>query len=78
MLQELREALTKNDVDPNARNSEQNALIHSMVIHTIKGKKQKKTRMQLLVTLLTFADVDIELKNGDGHTALHLAVMVHP
>ena len=60
----------------NATNDENNAPIHSLVKRKAKGKKQKLERMHLLVTLLTFADVDIEQQNGEGHRPLHLAVMV--
>ena len=76
-LQELREALEKGETDPNSLNSEENAPIHSLVKKKAKGKKNQKEKMHLLVTLLTFGDVDIDMLNGDGYTALHLAVQVY-
>ena len=62
--------------DPNITNSEQDAPIHSLVKRKAAGKKQLEEKMHLLVTLLTFGNVDIERQNADGYTALHLAVMV--
>ena len=55
---------------------EKNAPIHSLVKRKAVNKKQKQEKMHLLVTLLTFGDVDIDQCNGEGHTALHIAVMV--
>ena len=65
-------------VDPNSPNYEDDAPIHSLIKWKAKKKKEKSVRMHLLVTLLTFGDtlVDIEKEDGDGHRALHLAVMV--
>ena len=60
----------------NATNDENDAPIHSLIQRKVKGKKQKQERVHLLVTLLTFADVNIELQNGEGNRPLHLAVMV--
>ena len=68
--------MDKGETDPNSLNSEENAPIHSLVKRKAKGKKNQKEKMHLLVTLLTFGDVDIDMLNGDGYTALHLAVKV--
>ena len=68
--------MEKGKVDPNAKNSQNNAPIHSLVMRKASGKKQKLARMHLLVTLLTYGDVDIEQVNGEGDRALHLAVKV--
>ena len=68
--------MDKGETDPNSLNSEENAPIHSLVKRKAKGKKNQKEKMHLLVTLLTFGDVDINMLNGDGYTALHLAVKV--
>ena len=74
IFKELRGALPSRD--PNAKNSKNNAPIHSIVLYKLVGKKKKEERMHYLVTLLTFSKVDVNLMNGDGQTPLHLAVMV--
>ena len=74
IFKELRGALAGRD--PNAKNSKNNAPIHSLVQYKLMGKKKKEERMHYLVTLLTYAKVDVNLMNGDGQTPLHLAVMV--
>ena len=66
--------MEKGKADANSVNHTQNAPIHSLVKRKAKSGKDK---MKLLVTLLTFGDVDIDMLNGDGNTALHLAVMVY-
>ena len=73
-LKELRGALESRD--PNVKNNKSNAPIHSLVLYKLMGKKKKEERMRYLVTLLTYAKVDVNLMNGDGQTPLHLAVMV--
>ena len=55
---------------------DKNAPIHSLVKRKAVNKKQKQEKMHLFVTLLTFGDVNIDQCNVEGHTALHIAVMV--
>ena len=68
--------MEKGETDHNSLNSEENAPIHSLIKKKARGKKRQREKMRLLVTLLTFGDVDIDMLNGDGYTALHLAVKV--
>lgn len=58
-------------VDGNSRNEVGDAPIHAIVRH-----KQKR-RLDLLLTLLTHGDVDVNLPGSDDNTALHFAVMVN-
>ena len=56
--------------DGNGRNEAGDAPIHAIVRH------KRKRRLDLLVTLLTHGDVDVNLPGSDGNTALHFAVSV--
>ena len=62
--------------DPNEFNGEENAPIHCLTMRKAKNEKQRNEKMHLLVTLLTFGDVEIDKLNGKGYTALHIAVKV--
>ena len=73
---ELREAIEKCSADLNSTNEDNDAPIHSLIKRKAKGKKQMLERMHLLVTLLTFGNVNIEQQNGEGNRPMHLAVMV--
>ena len=57
-------------VDGNSKNEVGDAPIHAIVRH-----KQKR-RLDLLLTLLTHGEVDVNLPGSDDNTALHFAVMV--
>lgn len=75
-IQELRKVLSEGKEEPDGMDYEKNAPIHSLVKRRAANKKQKEEKMNLLVTLLTFGDVYIDQCDGDGHTALHIAVIV--
>ena len=78
-LQELREALEKSTTkEMNAHNTEGHAPIHSLIKRSCVTEKEKLKRMDLLVTLLTYGDVEVDQMNSEGNTALHMAVMVGP
>ena len=78
-LQELREALEKSTTkEMNAHNSQGYAPIHSLMKRSCVTDKEKLKRMELLVTLLTYGDVEVDQMNSQGDTALHMAVMVGP
>lgn len=46
------------------------------LLHTIMKKKRKQERLNFLLTLLTRAKVDVNLRNRKGTAALHMAVEV--
>ena len=61
----------RDDVDVNAIDPLLNlAPIHSIV------KRERPDRLELLLTLLSNSDVNVDLKTPDGNTPLHLAVKV--
>ena len=56
-------------VDMNALN-EGNAVIHRII------KKKHKDKLEMLLTLLINSEVDVNLQNWKGNTALHMAIEV--
>ena len=64
------ELLSVPGIDSNSRNEAGDAPIHAIVKH------KRAKRLDLLMTLLTHADVKVNLPGPDGNSALHLAVMV--
>ena len=68
MVQMLRRELHKQGADPN----------DSFLLHTILKKKFKRERKRrkLLLAALTYSEVDVNLRDATGMTALHCAVEV--
>lgn len=64
----LRRELHKQGADPN----------DSFLLHTILKKKFKRERKRrkLLLAALTYSEVDVNLRDATGMTALHCAVEV--
>ena len=62
--------------DANALNSHGRAPLHSLVEKKAVDKEEKLKKMSLLVTLLTYGDVDIDKATSAGETALHIATRV--
>ena len=68
-MQKLSKILSYSSCDPNARNTHGDT-----PLHTFARKKDSK----LLCTLLcTVKDVDIDARDADDNTALHLAAQVN-
>lgn len=67
-VQMLRRELHKQGADPN----------DSFLLHTILRKKFKRERKRrkLLLAALTYSEVDVNLRDAKGMTALHCAVEV--
>lgn len=65
----LRRELCKEGADPN----------DSFLLHTILKKKFKRERKRrkILLAALTYSDVDVNLRDTSGMSALHCAVEVH-
>lgn len=71
----MKEGLLKYDDTVNIDNSQGDTLLHSLV--KLKFEKRKgRLKRDLLAALLTYSDADVNRHNGDGLTALHLAVQV--
>lgn len=73
-MQELSDLLKQSDVDPNSWNRLGAAPLHSL------AKREFLTKslgLDLLYTFLIESDVDIDLRDRSGNTALHFAVEVH-
>ena len=63
----LRKELHKQGADPN----------DSFLLHTILKKKlRERKRRKLLLAALTYSEVDVNLRDATGMTALHCAVEV--
>ena len=64
----LRRELDKEGADPN----------DSFLLHTILKKRYKseRKRRKLLLAALTYSEVDVNLRDVSGNTALHSAVEV--
>ena len=64
----LRRELDKEGADPN----------DTFLLHTILSKqyKSERKRRKLLLATLTYSEVDVNLKDASGKTALHSAVEV--
>ena len=62
----MRDGVDVNAIDP---------LLKLAPIHSIV-KRERPDRLELLLTLLTNSDVNVDLKTPDGDTPLHLAVEV--
>ena len=64
----LRRELDKEGADPN----------DSFLLHTILKKRYKseRKRRKLLLAALTYSEVDVNLRDVSGNTALHNAVEV--
>ena len=56
--------------DMNALNEEGEAVIHNII------KKKRKDKLEMLLTLLINSEVDVNLQNWKGNTALHIAIEV--
>lgn len=67
-VQMLRRELLKQGADPN----------DSFLLHTILRKrfKRERKRRKLLLAALTYSDVEVNLRDEKGMTALHCAVEV--
>ena len=65
----LRRELHKEGADPN----------DSFLLHTILRKrfKRERKRRKILLAALTYSEVDINLRDASGMTALHCAVEVN-
>ena len=50
--------------------------MHSLVKKKTTDKDEKMKKLSLLVTLLTYGDVDIDKATSAGETALHIATRV--
>ena len=71
--QDMKEGLLKFQGSVNLINRQGDALLHSLVKTQFKKKRLKR---DLLTALMTYSDADVNLKNDDMNTALHLAVQV--
>ena len=67
-------AFRKPGVDINARNSENDAPIHS--ITKTKCPRKSKWKREVLYALLSKSPAQVNLKAKDGMTALHFAALV--
>ena len=59
-------------MDPNARDSDNNALIHGIMSRELRDEQ----KLELLEVLFTHTSADVNLQGQDGNTALHLAAEV--
>ena len=63
--------MNANDVNANG-----DAPIHVIVKRKCKRKADRKEKVDLLLALLTYSDVDVSLQNANGMTALHFTAEV--
>ena len=70
--QDLARELQQPGVDPDACESDNNALVHSIVSRELRDKQ----KLELLEVLFTHSLADVNLQGQDGNTALHLACEV--
>ena len=69
----MKEGLLKFQGNVNSLNRQGDALLHSLVKKQFKKRDLKR---DLLTALLTYSDADVNLRNEDMSTALHVAVQV--
>ena len=70
-VQRLTELLEHPDADPDSFNEAMDAPIHTYI------RRQYKERAELLLTLFSNGAADMDLRDGDHLTPLHLAAQVH-
>ncbi len=69
-VQVLMDLLHRPGVRVNHRDENLNAPLHSLV------RSNRKDKLDLIITLLTHSDADVNLKGDDEMTPLHFAVQV--
>ena len=74
--QSLIEQLGRPGVNANGANANGDAPIHAIVKRKSKRKADRKEKVDLLLALLTHSDVDVNLQNANGMTALHFTAEV--
>ena len=70
-VQRLTELLEHPEADPDSFNEAMDAPIHTYI------RRQYKERAELLLTLFSNGAADMDLRDGDHLTPLHLAAQVH-
>ena len=70
--QDFARELQQTRVDPDACDSDNNALVHSIMLRKLRDKQ----KLELLEVLFTHSSADVNLQGQDGNTALHLACEV--
>ena len=63
-------------MNANGVNANGDAPIHAIVKRKCKRKADCKEKVDLLLALLTYGDVDVNLQNANGMTALHFTAEV--
>ena len=67
----------KEGADANGRQKNGDAPIHSIVKRRAKNSKERRERFDLLFTLLSHSNADVNAKTEGDMTALHFTVQVH-
>ena len=71
----MKKSLLKFDDSVNVLSRHGDTLLHSLVKTQFK-KKESSLKRDLLTALMTYSDAEVNLRNEDENTALHLAVQV--
>ena len=76
LYQSLIQDLQQPGVDANELDVNGDAPLHAIVKRKCANKAERKEKLELLVSLLTYSDADVNLQVENDMTALHLAAEV--